>query len=112
MEPTHVDNEYPNRNCPIHEKALEEIKGIVLETRAEVRKLKEIGGPIVSHEKRIEAIEVSDRRAHKRISEVEKGVTEVKHDQNKIILKVGAVLAPLAAAVGGGVGAVIAHIAK
>ncbi len=113
MEPLDTDGRFPDPvSCPLHAKALEEIKKIVTETRAEVIGLKDMNGPIAAHEKKIEAVETSNRRAHKRIDVVEADLSNVEQAQNKIILKVGAVLSPLAAAVGGAVGAAIAFFAK
>lgn len=89
VEPTHPNAPYPDpATCPIHEKALEEIKVIVLQTRNEVRKLKEIGGPIVQIEKTADTAFDMGRRAHKRIDAIER-------EQNKLIVKVATIVAVL-----------------
>lgn len=113
MEPLDTNGKFPDPvSCPLHAKALEEIKGIVLETRAEVRGLKEIGGPIVSLDKFIGSVEAKTVRLHERvdihdleISTTKKEVKLIKEDQNKLIVKVGAILAPIAAAIGGAIAA-------
>lgn len=89
MEPTSPQAPYPDPiACQIRGSALEEIKRIVIETRNEVRKLKEIGGPIVQIEKTADAAHDMGKRAHKRIDDIEK-------EQNKLIVKVATIVAVL-----------------
>lgn len=85
--PTHPPGNYPDPvTCPIHESALEEIKCIVLDTRAEVRELKEIGGPIVTIQHTADVAHDMGKRAHKRIDNLER-------EQNKLIVKVATIVA-------------------
>jgi len=103
--------------CPLHAKALSEIKAIVLDTRKQVIKLKEIGGPLAEHEKSIEASFSSSRRAHERIDAVEviqtssnAEIEAIKKEQNKLLVRIGAIMTPISAAIGGLIGAVVARM--
>lgn len=96
-KPTHPPTPYPDPvTCPIHESALEEIKVIVLDTRREVRELKEIGGPIVQIEKTADSAYDMGKRAHKRIDNIEE-------EQNKLIVKVATIVAALSTAANVGI---------
>ena len=72
-EPINTDGNFPDPvTCPLHAKALEEIKLIVLDTRKEVIELKDMNGPIVALDKRVEVVALSVILAHEKILVIEK----------------------------------------
>jgi hypothetical protein len=99
---------YPSPICQIHEGTLNEIKDLVLDVKMELVELKEMDGPLGNHERRIGAVETSDRRAHKRIDTLRTDFKKLADSQTGLIIKVGLVMVPLAA----GVGAAIAELMK
>lgn len=99
-EPINTDGPFPdNVNCPLHAKALSEIKSIVVDTRNEVRELKDMNGPIASLIHDVDTVSDSVARAHVDISTVKRDVEKVKSAQNGLIVKVGVILGPVAAAI-------------
>lgn len=99
-EPINTDGPFPDAvNCPLNAKALNEIKSIVIDTRNEVRELKDMNGPIASLIHDVDTVSDSVARAHVDIAAVEDDVEMVKSEQRGLIVKVGAILGPIAAAI-------------
>lgn len=99
-EPIIEDGPFPDKvNCPLHANALSEIKKIVLETRDEVRNLTSMDGPIARLNHEVDVVKTSVGRAHIDITEVRGQVRKVKEAQTSLIVKVGAIMAPVAAAI-------------
>lgn len=99
-ESINTDGPFPDKvNCPLHATALKEIKKIVVETRDEVIGLKDMNGPIAHLNHEVDMIKTSVGRAHLDITSVKGDLRKVKESQTGLIVKVGAVMAPVAAAI-------------
>lgn len=85
--------------CPLHASALAEIKKIVKDTRDDVRSLTSMDGPIARLNHEVDNVKTSVGIAHLDITAVRNEVTKVKDAQTGIIIKVGSIMAPVAAAI-------------
>ncbi len=109
---------YPDpAQCAIHASSLEEIKGIVVDVRTQIIELKSMSGPLVEHEKELEDVRGNSTRAHERIDTLKICVDDARDDiediqkaQTKLLIKIGVIFTPVSAAIGGLIGAIVAHI--
>ena len=99
-EPIKETGNFPdNVNCPLHANALSEIKKIVLDTRDDVRSLTSMDGPIAQLNHKVATVETSVGQAHLEITSAKNEIKRVKEAQSGLIVKVGAIMAPVAAAI-------------
>ena len=99
MEPLENQGPFPSPQCPLHEKALKEIKTIVLETRNEVRSLTDMKGPIAELQSDVKLVKAEIQDTKDDVEKVKKDVSNVERAQTALIIKAGAILGPVAAAI-------------
>lgn len=92
--------------CALDRAKLDELVTKVDKISLQVDTLVRIGGPLAQAELRLAAVEDRSTRAHQRIDELEDLFDELRESHVALVIKVGLVMTPVAAAVG----ALVSHL--
>ena len=104
-----MTNQLPAQ-CALDISLLKDVARKVDKISGQMDTLESRSGPIAAHELRLESLESLGARAHERLDEHRHELEELKQSNTRLQIRLGAVLVPMASAIGAVMGAIVSKL--